>query len=478
MKRVLSSIFTALHGLETRSFLLFFLLCRYRFRHFTGTEISLYQAKRFRAQTRYASGHSRFYRNLYRGFDLRNASKLSRFFRNLYRDLDLSIAANLPTVNKKIMMENLTDYNTVGLTRKEIIDFCLEVEKSRDFTRRLKGLNVGMSSDTSGNKGVEILTRREEMYMKAALFARFHFPAKEKLNLAFILRVSSPAFNLNILGHRMTYISQLGSTEEVNDQLQRLQPNVISAPPSMLKIIAREVEAGRLSISPKRVVSYAEILYPDVKKYLSDVLHCPVHEIYKCTEAPIAITCKYGSLHINEDLVLVETLNGDGSETPPGQPCHKLIVTDLHKKSQPIIRYELNDIITISPEKCRCGSDFRVIQSIQGRADDLFWARTTEGNRWQPIFPDYISRAIISSSEEIDEYQATQNAPGSVLVRIRLKEDANPKEFNTGTIAESVRDVFVKYKCNLPEVSVEFGSPESSINSGKLIRIRRSFDIN
>jgi len=459
MKRMLSSIFSGLYSLETRSFLLFFLLCKYRFSHFTEPEISRYQARQIRQITKYAIRHS-------------------QFFHNHYKDCDLTYFTNLPTVNKKIMMDNLTDYNTVGLTREEIINFCLEVEKSRDFSRRLNGLNVGMSSGTSGNKGVEILTRREEMYMKAALFARFHFPRKEKLNLAFILRVSSPAFNLNILGHRMTYISQLDSTEEVNDQLQRLQPNVISAPPSMLKIIAREVEAGRLSVSPERLVSYAEILYPDVKKYLSDVLHCPVHEIYKCTEAPMAITCKYGNLHINEDLVMVETFNNDGSETSSGQPCNRLIVTDLHKKSQPIIRYELNDIITISPEKCRCGSNFRVIQSIQGRADDLFWARNTESNKWQPIFPDYISRAIISSSEEIDEYQATQDSPEHVLVRIKLKDDANPEEFDRGVIAESVKDVFSKYKCNLPEVSVEFGSPESGKNSGKLVRIRRRFEVN
>ncbi len=459
MKRLLSAIFTTLHGLETRSFLLFFLLCKYRFRHFTEPEIRRYQAKRTRAQAKYASKHSRFFRILYKG-------------------LDLSNLASLPTVSKKIMMDNLTDYNTVGLTRKEIIDFCLEVEKSRDFSRRLNGLNVGMSSGTSGNKGVEILTRREEMYMKAALFARFHFPKKEKLNLAFILRVSSPAFNLNILGHRMTYISQLGSTDEVNDQLQQLQPNVISAPPSMLKIIAREVEAGRLSVAPKRIVSYAEILYPDVKQYLSDVFRCPIHEIYKCTEGPIAISCKLGSLHINEDMVLVEVLNEDGSETPPGHPCQRLIVTDLHKKSQPIIRYELNDILTISPEKCRCGSNFRVIQSIQGRADDLFWARTIDGDRWQHIFPDYISRAIISASEEIDEYQATQDSPEHVLITIKLKEDAKPAKFDKQAVAESVKDVFAKYRCKLPEVSVEFGNPESSRNSGKLIRIRRKFAIN
>ena len=446
------------NDLETKYFLVFYFLCKSRFRNFNENDIKKYQNNRVKKIAEYAVAHSKFYKEYFSGFNLNNFT-------------------SLPVIYKKLMMENLTDFNTVGLSKDEILNFCLEVEKTRDFSKRLRGLNIGMSSGTSGNKGVEIVTPREENYMKAALFARFDFPKNEKINLAFILRVSAPAFNLDKFGHRLTYISQLNSIDEIDKQLEEIDPNVISAPPSMLKLIAAEAENGRLSVNPKRLISYSEILYPDVKDYLIKVFKCPVHQIYKCTEGPIAISCKHGQLHINEDLVLVETLNNDGTITSPGQPCQKLIVTDLHKKSQPIIRYALNDIITISPGMCKCGSCFRVIENIQGRADDLFWAKNIITNEWQYIFPDYISRAIISASEDINEYQAIQSTPDDVLVRIQLRNGADQDKFDIKEVIENINIVFREYNCRLPKISIVFEKPEFNRNSNKLIRIHRDFNI-
>jgi putative adenylate-forming enzyme len=443
--------------IERHLFLLFYLLCRIRFRFYSIDQIEDYQKRRASGQIRYVLRHS-------------------RFFRSHYRSADLNDFSSLPVVNKKIMMENLTDYNTVGLTKEEIMAFCLEIYGNNDFKRRLKGLNVGMSSGTSGNKGVEIVTPVEERYMKAALFARFDFPKGEKLNLAFILRVTSPAFSIDFLGHKLTWVSQLSDIDTIRKSLEKIGPNVLSAPPSMLKIIASEAEAGRLTIKPSRIVSYAEVLHPDVKDYLGRIFNCQVHEIYKCTEGPIAISCKSGSLHINEDMVLVETLDDDGSVTRPGKPCHKMIITDLHKRSQPIIRYELNDIITISPEKCRCGSSFRVIERIQGRADDIFWSRSSITGEWQYIFPDYISRAIISSSDDIDEFQVVQESPSLIRVILKLREVPDQKSGIQEAVKQNIKDLFSRYNCVLPDISVEPGNPEPNSNSQKLIRIYRNFN--
>jgi putative adenylate-forming enzyme len=445
--------------IETSNFFVFYLLCKYRFRYFDERKIKDYQNRKAKQLVRFANRHSPFFHDHYAGSDLK-------------------AVWSLPVVNKKIMMDNLTGYNTVRLTREEIMNFCLEVEKTRDFTKRLRGINIGMSSGTSGNKGVEIVTPEEENYMKAALFARFPFPKHEKINLAFILRVSAPAFSLGIFGHKLTYISQLNSIDEIKVQLEKLQPNVISAPPSMLKIIGREVEKGTLTVHPKQLVSYAEVLHLDVKEYLEKVFNCTVHQIYKCTEGPIAVSCKHGRLHINEDLVAVETLNSDGSETPPGQPCQKLIVTDLHKRSQPIIRYELNDIITISPEKCPCGSDFRVIENIQGRADDIFWAKRIGTDEWQYIFPDYISRAIITASEEIDEFQVVQSSPDQILIRIQLKEGLSRDQFaGESEVRKNILNIFDSYNCKSPVLSIVYEKPEFNRNSNKLVRIQRTFKI-
>ncbi|MFZ3074251.1 MAG: F390 synthetase-related protein [Minisyncoccales bacterium] len=433
------------------SFLIFYLLCKHRFKYWRQKDIKNYQERRMRAVARRAFAKSPFFKNHYSGFDL-------------------SDIWNLPPVNKKIMMENLTGYNTVGLSKEEIIDFCLEVEGARDFSKRLEGINVGMSSGTSGNKGVEIVTPREEGYMKAALLSRFDFPKGEKINLAFILRVSAPAFNLDKFGHKLTYISQLNPIEKIIDELEKLDPNILSAPPSMLKIIAKEVEAGRLAIKPKRVISYAEVLYPDVKIYLEKVFGGVIHQIYKCTEGPVAITCRYGSLHINEDLVAVETLNGDGTATAAGEPCKRLLITDLHKHSQPIIRYELNDIIVIDKNKCRCGSNFRVIKEVQGRADDMFWGLRNGSLAEQFVFQDYISRAIISTSGDIDDFQAIQTDYDKIVLRIKLAPGAAGEGLRE-KLSCSIKKIFSDYDCALPDIEIIFADPVPNELSNKLSRI-------
>lgn len=49
-----------------------------------------------------------------------------------------------------------------------------------------------------------------------------------------------------------------------------------------------------------------------------------------------------GRLYINENLVAVELLNAGGTPTPAAMLYRHMLVTDLHKTSQPIIRYALN----------------------------------------------------------------------------------------------------------------------------------------
>jgi putative adenylate-forming enzyme len=433
--------------LETRFLIPFLLMSRYRFARWKDPSIKAYQTRKALAVARYAVARSRFFKEHYRG-----------------RDLD--DVWTLPTVDKTSMMENLTDYNTLGLTKEEILRFCLEVERSRDFTRRYKGLNIGMSSGTSGSIGIEITTPYEERYLRALFFSRYPLLKGEKMNVAFILRVSTPAFDLKKAGHRLTYIDQLQPIEVVLRRLNELSPNVLSGPPSYLRLLANEKNAGRLHIRPRRIVSYAEVLYPDIADYLKETFGCELHEIYKCTEGAIAMSCREGSLHVNEDLVALQTLNRDMTPSEPGTPCHKLIVTDLHKRSQPIIRYELNDILTMSPKRCRCGSSFRVIERVQGRADDMFIALDRNGGT-QYIFPDLIGRAIIAASPGISEFQAIQVAMERVEVRVRTSK-ADP-EIN-GQIRNNINAVYSHFNSDPPRIDI---LPWSSEDTSKFRRVFR-----
>jgi len=429
--------------------ILSYIMFKIRFRFYSKSMISRYQKKRIKKIISYSINNS-------------------KFFKEEYKDSDLNDFFHLPITNKKIMMENLSDYNTLGLNKKQLIDFALEIEKTRDFSKRYNGINIGMSSGTSGNKGIIITTRAEEDFLKTMYLSRLTIPKNEKLNAAFILRVFSPAFNFNKYGHKITYVNQLQSLDNICRDIENINPNVISSPPSMLKLLAKEQINGKLKISPKLIYSYAETLYPDVKKLIEKTFNCSVFQVYQGSEGCYGLSCKEGNIHINEDLVFLEMYDSDGKITKEGKPCQKLIVSDLHKKSQPIIRYELNDIITISKNKCKCGSNFRVIESIQGRSDDMLFGK--KKGKAHFIFQDYVVRAIINCSDKIDDFQVLQKSLDLLKVNLLLK--GNKKKINIKKeVVRAIESVYKKYECELPKINVIFNKPKPNKNSGKLARV-------
>ena len=111
-----------------------------------------------------------------------------------------------------------------------------------------------------------------------------------------------------------------------------------------------------------------------------------------------------------------------------------------------------------------------MIEKIQGRSDDLCWGIRKKDNSRQFIYQDYISRTIISVSDDIEEFQAIQKDYDHLILRIRLKpmvERADIEEI----LIRSIRKVFTDYDCNEPGVEVIFGDPLVNINSGKLSRV-------
>lgn len=432
-----------------------FISVRLRFRHASPETIRAYQTRMALAQVRFAA-------------------RRSVYFRELYSGMDLADFASLPTTNKAAMMERLGDYITIGLSKEEILDFCLEVERTRDFSRRLAGYTCVLSTGTSGSKGVEIVSRKEELILKAAFLARFPFPESAKLRAAFILRVFSPGLKFAAFGHKVEYVDPLVPFPEMVRRIDGIGPNLISGPPQVLKLLAAEKRAGRLRAAPLRIVSYGETLWPDVRAAIESAFACRVDEIYKCTEAAIAMPCRDGRLHVNEDLVLLEVLDAGGNPARPGEPGARLLVTDLMKRSCPIIRYELNDIVTISPEPCPCGSRFRVIESIRGRTDDTFWLPSAAGEGLLPVLPDFVARAVVACLPEALEWCAVQEEVGLVRVTVETRHDGI-SAVHAAALRERLSAAISASGCVPPYIVVETGPTGAGDFDRKFRRVRRSF---
>jgi phenylacetate-coenzyme A ligase PaaK-like adenylate-forming protein len=81
----------------------------------------------------------------------------------------------------------------------------------------------------------------------------------------------------------------------------------------------------------------------------------------------------YGRKHLFEDDAAIEVVDDDGRNVAPGELGSRLLLTIFERYTQPLIRYEISDRVRLAGEPCPCGRPFRVIETIEGRQEDVLY---------------------------------------------------------------------------------------------------------
>lgn len=327
-----------------------------------------------------------------------------------YKELTLkgSLPQEYPIINKALFMENFDAINTRGIKKKAAFDLAIEAENSRDFSPTLNGVTVGLSSGTSGNRGIFLASERERAQWVACVLDRVIGFSLKSRKVAFFLRANSNLYDsVKSKVLEFNFYDLMIDMEVHIKHLNVSQPDILVAPASALNILTDEADKKNLKINPSKIISVAEVLYPEDRQRMEDVFGQTIHQVYQCTEGMLATTCEHGTLHFNEDFIRIERKYIDEE-----QKRFHPVITDLIRSSQPVIRYELNDIVT-AKENCPCASPFIAIDQIEGRSDDILLFKDKKGNT-KHLFPDYLRRAIILSSENFKEYQVIQKNEDSI----------------------------------------------------------------
>ncbi|WP_062104354.1 F390 synthetase-related protein [Bacillus niameyensis] len=416
------------------------------FRHFkTREQLKKYQEKMMKKHLQFVLQHSVFYRDYY-GTD--NVAEIADW-------------RKLPTIDKTLMMDQFSQLNTVGLDKDQAFSVAMKAEEKRDFSPTIKGITIGLSSGTSGNRGLFIVSPEERERWAGVILAKL-LPGSilEKQRIAFFLRANSNLYTTTQSKRiEFTFYDLLDSFHDHVLRLNDFQPSILVAPPSVLRFLAKASLEGRLKCSPQKIISVAEVLDPLDEKFIGEVFKQKVHQVYQCTEGFLGCTCEHGTIHLNEDLLIVEReYIGDRQFMP--------IISDFSRKSQPIIRYRLNDILTEKQEPCPCGSPALALEKIEGRSDDIFYFY--KGEEKIPLFPDFIRRAVITASEEIEEYRVIQSAIDVIELQIKWKEKKEEER-----LRDSFKDVFQKFGVKVPYI--EFKDYDFRPGVQKLRRVERRF---
>jgi putative adenylate-forming enzyme len=334
-----------------------------------------------------------------------------------YRSLPLS---QWPRMEKHAWMQHFDTINTAGITLSQACALADHAERTRDFRPTMGDITIGLSTGTSGARGVFLASSDERWRWAATMLAKLlpgGLLARERV--ALLLRAGSNLYD-TIHGARLQfrYIDLLQPFDHVLQQLENYEPTILVGPAQALAFVAKAQQAGGAHLAPRRIISAAEVLDPLDCARMEQTWQVRIEQIYQATEGFLGQTCAHGTIHLNEDCVIVEREWIDRS-----QRRFVPIITDLYRFTQPVIRYRLNDVLVERASSCPCGSAHLALERIEGREDDIVWLRDAADAEFRPIFADSLTRAVLNAAPSIEDYQIEQRDANTLAIALKPASD-------------------------------------------------------
>ena len=215
------------------------------------------------------------------------------------------------------------------------------------------------------------------------------------------------------------------SDADVYLRLQEYRPTHLTAYASVLNEIALQIEQGHLSLQGnlEQVINISERLLPSARARYEQIFGVPVFDDYAMGECLfLSNGCQTtGGMHVNSDWAILEVVDAENRPVPDGTAGSKVLVTNLANYVQPIIRYEIGDIVTMSTESCGCGNNRPLIASVQGRDSDVFYVESELGQRPVPLLMfEFVFNQILDARE----YQVIQECDNLFRMRIEPLDKA------------------------------------------------------
>ncbi|GAB3161901.1 hypothetical protein GCM10027161_72160 [Microbispora hainanensis] len=247
----------------------------------------------------------------------------------------------------------------------------------------------------------------------------------------------------------------------------RYKPSSLAGFSSMLGLLAREQEAGRLHIHPGMVIADGEALTAENRTRIASAFHAQVRSAYAATECGfLAYGCAHNWLHLDTDWVVLEPVDADQRPVPPGQPSHTVLLSNLANRIQPILRYDMGDNVLMRPDACPCGSPLPAVQ-VQGRAAELL-EFPAGGDRHVRISPMAFG-TLLDRVPGIAQFQVVQSAPATLRVRLTQADGADPDDV-WRSVREEISRLLAEHKAEHVALERAVEPPEQSA-SGKFRRI-------
>ncbi|GAB6498996.1 MULTISPECIES: phenylacetate--CoA ligase family protein [Bacillaceae] len=410
----------------------------------------------------------------------------SQYYAQKYCQLPEQITSlqQIPPVTKSELMANFNDWVTdPEVTIESVKEFVSDMSLVGQLY--LGRYMVSTTSGSTGVPGIFIQDKGSDTVMKTLMAIR----GTTKLKWSDILKVAAKggrnaavcstaghftAFStaerlrLKHLNGKIRAFSIQSPLSTLVKELNEYQPPLIGGYATAMEILAEEQKAGRLNIQPVAILLGGEKLYPNVREKLGSVFQARVLDLYGGTEATaMTFECEEGQFHVNTDWIIFEPVDEYYQLVPPGKQSHSVLITNLANRIQPLIRYELTDRVIMSPEPCKCGRPFPVVQ-VEGRTDDILKFSASNGQIVHTL--PLALKTIVEEIQGVRRFQLIQTAPDQLTVRLEV--DEGPRDQVWENVREALLDYFATQ--GLTNLSIEKSDelPQRHPKSGKYQHVR------
>ncbi|TVR79992.1 MAG: phenylacetate--CoA ligase family protein [Rhodospirillales bacterium] len=429
----------------------------------TPEQLAQHQRQAVLSRVRHAARHSPFYADLYAGRDLGD---------------DLDIQA-LPVTDKTLIMDNFD---------RVVTDRRLNLADAEHYLATLEGdsyhqgrYRMLATTGTSGRRGVFVYDRpawsvvlANTLRWQRTLGIRPRLPRRVAIASIGADDPTHVSCRIPASGDvglfRTRHLSATMPVDQLAAELQSFGPDVLLAYPSVAALLAAKQREGRLAIHPRLISTHSETLTRDMIREIEDVWDRTPFDHYGLSEEPhLAWECPHhNGMHVFSDLAYIEVVDDDHRPLPPGE-VGRYLLTNLYNATQPLIRYEITDMLALSPEPCTCGRPFPLIQRMAGRIEDVLELRSP-GGRPVAILPAVFAFAL-ESFAEVREYRV-EHSPDAIRLTVVLQSGSDEADLRRA-VARKVRQAVESQGAPCPPITVtvtdRFERAAGSMGKHKLI---------
>ena len=272
------------------------------------------------------------------------------------------------------------------------------------------------------------------------------------------------------------------------DLIMKYKPTVLIGTPTYMIYLGETMKEK--GIDPKEVSVRVVVVAGEpggsllpTRRRLASLWDVDVSDLFGSTECGAsghATMCEYETkdrgrnsyLHYVEDAGIPEVLSPDTMEPLPEGEYGTLVWSCINSISQPILRFDLKDMVNIRTIKCPCGRTSRMSEGgIIGRTDDMIHLRGVN------VFPTNIEESVRSINEFGNEYRLKvveddKGLPDLIVeVEVRIEVSEQEHERLKNELQACVRD-----KCQIRATIdiVPYGSlPRAEFKAKRVLDLRK-----